>query len=83
MAYHGTYKEYPLELKPMNRADAEFVSNAIFNRQGGLGTALHLADGYRDCDYRYTLTLLSPKTLAKSRIARIEAFAEGIQYARR
>ena len=59
------------------------VAEALEVIGGGLEVVAHLADDYRDTDYRYTLTYRAPRAVNALQRARLQGIAEGIAHVTR
>jgi hypothetical protein len=76
-------RTYEIDVRPVSFAAAEAISVAYRNIGGGLEVVAHLADDYRDTDYRYTLTYRAPRAVNALQRARLQGIAEGIAHVTR
>lgn len=73
-------KVYNIEMKPVTYSQANEIAAGLFNICGGVKVTRTLADGYRDCDYRYTLQFETQRAKTKAEVAMITGVARGIAY---
>lgn len=72
---------YPIDCgKTLSRKQADQVSTIWFSLCGGVKANVSLAEGYRDTDYRYTVSAESKRALSRESIGVLRGIVLAIAY---